>query len=77
LIRLHETESQLTKDWATSMGEIEGKVQAMKKSVTVSVDQLRENLKLLNQYKVKLQTMTIRVKIEQKVKAMYESAQFE
>ena len=49
----------------------------MKNSVTVSVDQLRENLKLLNQYKVKLQTMTIRVKIEQKVKSMYESAQFE
>jgi hypothetical protein len=53
---------------------MEEKVTTMKNSVTLTIDQLRENLKLLNQYKVKVQTMSIRVKIEQKVKAMYEAA---
>ena len=34
-------------------------------------------MKLLNQYKVKVQTIQIRIKIEQKVKAMNNAAQFE
>lgn len=72
--RLNETEGLLTAEWTQSMQEMEEKVSTMKSSVVLTIDQLRENLKLLNQYKVKVQTMSIRVKIEQKVKAMYEAA---
>jgi hypothetical protein len=74
LQRLNETEGLLTAEWTQSMQEMEEKVSTMKSSVVLTIDQLRENLKLLNQYKVKVQTMSIRVKIEQKVKAMYEAA---
>ena len=34
-------------------------------------------MKTLNQFKVKTQTINIRIKVEQKVKAMYDAAQFE
>lgn len=75
--RLHETETQLAAEWVRSMEEIEAKVAQMKGAMTITFEQLRENLKLLNQYKVKVQTISIRIKIEQKVKSMNTVAQFE
>ena len=49
----------------------------MRESMTVTLQQLRENTRMIEQYKVRLQTMKIRIAIEQKVKESYSSAKFE
>lgn len=54
LKRLNETEGLLSAEWQQSMQEMEEKVATMKNTVSATVEQLRENLKLLNQYKVKV-----------------------
>jgi cell division protein FtsB len=56
---------------------MESKIAAMKNGVSTTINQLRENLTSLNQYKVRMQTIAIRIKIEQKVKAMNDAAMFE
>ena len=56
---------------------MERKVLGMKNSMGITLEQLRQSTKLLAQYRVKMQTLKIRIQIEEKVKATYESAKFE
>lgn len=49
----------------------------MKESMTMTLQQLRENTRLMEQYKIRLQTMKIRIAIESKVKESYEHAKFQ
>ena len=56
---------------------MEKKVLGMRETMSVTLDQLRESVKLLAQYRAKMQTLKIRIKIEEKVKQTYEAANFE
>ena len=56
---------------------MEKKVLGMRATMGITLEQLRESTKLLAQYRVKMQTLKIRTKIEEKVKATYEAAKFE
>ena len=49
----------------------------MQENMVETLGQLRENTRLIEQYKVRLQTMKIRIAIESKVKDSYESAKFQ
>ena len=48
----------------------------MKESMSVTLGQLRENTRLIEQYKIRMRTMKIRIAIEQKVKDSFEAARF-
>ena len=48
----------------------------MKESMSVTLGQLRENTRLIEQYKIRMRTMKIRIAIEQKVKDSSEAARF-
>lgn len=55
---------------------MEEKVLVMKESMSVTLGQLRENTRLIEQYKIRMRTMKIRIAIEQKVKDSSEAARF-
>lgn len=56
---------------------MEEKVLQMKESMNVTLQTLRENTRLIEQYKIRMQTMKIRIAIEQKVKDSFEAAKFQ
>lgn len=56
---------------------MEEKVLTMRESMTMTLQQLRENTRLIEQYKIRQQTMKIRIAIETKVKESNESAKFQ
>merc|ERR1719242_941358 len=45
--------------------------------MSMTLDQLKESVKILAEYKAKMQTLKVRIKIEEKVKQTYEAGQFE
>ena len=47
---------------------MEEKVLTMRETMTVTLQQLRENTRLVEQYKIRMQTLKIRTAIENKVK---------
>jgi len=49
----------------------------MKESVSLTLQQLRENTRLIEQYKIRMKTLKVRIAIEQKVKDSIECAKFE
>ena len=71
------TEQKISSEWISGVTLMEEKVLTMRDSMTVTLQQLRENTRMIEQYKVRLQTMKIRIAIEQKVKESYSSAKFE
>lgn len=72
-----EQEQKISSEWLVGVSEMERKVLGMKNSMGITLEQLRQSTKLLAQYRVKMQTLKIRIQIEEKVKATYESAKFE
>ena len=56
---------------------MEEKVHTMRESMTVTLQQLRENTRQVEQYKIRLQTMKIRIAIEAKVKESHDNAKFQ
>lgn len=77
LQRMLEAEQRLSGEWLEGVSEMEDKVLTMKESVSVTVNQLRENLRLIGQYKVRMQTLHVRIAIESKVKDSFEQAKFQ
>ena len=49
----------------------------MRETMSMTLDQLKESVKILAEYKAKMQTLKVRIKIEEKVKQTYEAGQFE
>lgn len=72
-----ETEQKISSEWLAGVNLMEEKVLTMRESMQVTLQQLRENTRLIEQYKIRMQTMRIRIAIEQKVKDSYESAKFQ
>jgi len=72
-----EQEQKISSEWLVGVSEMERKVLGMKNSMGITLEQLKQSTKLLAQYRVKMQTLKIRIQIEEKVKATYESAKFE
>lgn len=62
-----ETEQKISTEWLSGVSLMEEKVLNMKESMTITLQQLRENTRMLEQYKVRLQTTKIRSAIEAKV----------
>jgi len=56
---------------------MEEKVLGMRESMNVTIQQLRENTRMIEQYKIRMQTMKIRIAIEQKVNDSFVGAKFE
>ncbi len=71
-----ETEQKISTEWLSGVSLMEEKVLNMKESMTITLQQLRENTRMLEQYKVRLQTTKIRSAIEAKVQDSFESAKF-
>lgn len=71
-----ETEQKISSEWLAGVNLMEEKVLTMRESMQVTLQQLRENTRHIEQYKIRMQTMRIRIAIEQKVKDSYESAKF-
>lgn len=72
-----ETEQKISSEWLNGVNLMEEKVLTMRESMTVTLQQLRENTRMVEQYKIRLQTLKIRTAIENKVKQSYESAKFQ
>lgn len=72
-----QTEQKISSEWLNGVNTMEEKVLTMKESMTMTLQQLRENTRLMEQYKVRLQTMKIRISIESKVKESYENAKYQ
>lgn len=49
----------------------------MRETMSMTLDQLKESVKTLAEYKAKMQTLKVRIKIEEKVKQTYEAGQYE
>ena len=56
---------------------MEEKVLGIKESMTITLQQLRENTRQTEQYKVRMQTMKIRIAIETKAREAFDAAKFE
>ena len=76
LQQMMETEQKISSEWLAGVQMMEEKVLGMKESMTITLTQLRENTRQLEQYKVRMQAMKIRFAIESKVRQSYEAAQF-
>jgi surfactin synthase thioesterase subunit len=63
-----ESEQKISGEWLMGVSAMEKKVLGMRETMSVTLDQLRESVKLLAQYRAKMQTLKIRIKIEEKVK---------
>ena len=72
-----ETEQKISSEWLAGVNTMEEKVLTMRESMTVTLQQLRENTRLIEQYKIRMQTLKIRTAIETKVKQSFESAKFQ
>lgn len=71
-----ETEQKISQEWFNGVNTMEEKVLTMKESMTVTLQQMRENMRMIEQYKIRMKTMKIRVAIEQKVRDSFEAAKF-
>ena len=77
LKRMLETEQRLSNDWLQGVSQMESRILGMKETIGASVEQLREASREVGSYRVRLQTLKVRIKIETKVKETYEAAQFQ
>jgi len=59
-----ETEQKISQEWFNGVNTMEEKVLTMKESMTVTLQQMRENMRMIEQYKIRMKTMKIRVAIE-------------
>ena len=72
-----ETEQKISTEWFNGVTTMEEKVLTMRESMNETLQLLRENTRIIEQQKIRMQTMKIRIAIEQKVKDSFEGAKFE
>ena len=49
-----ETEQKISSEWLAGVNTMEEKVLTMRESMTVTLQQLRENTRLIEQYKIRM-----------------------
>jgi len=59
-----ETEQKISSEWFTGVTLMEEKVLVMKESMGLTLQQLRENVREIEQYKIRMKTIKIRIAIE-------------
>ena len=72
-----ESEQKISGEWLDGVSAMEKKVLGMRETMSMTLDQLKESVKTLAEYKAKMQTLKVRIKIEEKVKQTYEAGQYE
>ena len=72
-----ESEQKISGEWLDGVSLMEKKVLGMRETMSMTLDQLKESVKVLAEYKAKMQTLKVRIKIEEKVRQTYEAGQYE
>jgi len=72
-----DMEQKISSEYISGVSQMEEKLLSMSELMNTTLEQLKENTRQLAQYKVRLQTLKIRIKIENKVRDANKAAKFE